>query len=204
MKDFTGLLCVLFIVIAPLNFIAFGFHDQMLGGDAMNGHQANGRFYVSDHGRETEVTKSRWYASLWHADSLFVTHLLGLGAILLAIFKDAFPESLIAGAHERAQIVRTIRHSGWPQADFRASGKIRSVSIRWLKVAVYPGGLIFQILSIAEFGILASEIDKIERSAAFLDNGATIIHCSPFLGNWISLHFADNKAAMQALLALSP
>ncbi len=207
MKDLTGILCFLFIVIAPINFIAYGFHYETLGGDAINGHRTHRHFYVSDHGHETEVTKSQWYYMRWHAVSLWITSTLGLCSILLAIFRDAFPKPILWSADERAQIVRQIQGSGRRQIELDCSGKFRSINIWFLRVAVYPGGLVCQIRFIADIGILASEIDSITPNASSfsLDPSLSIVHISPYLGSPLSLRCADEEAAskaMQALLSL--
>ena len=123
---------------------------------------------------------------------------------MLAIFRDAFPKPILWNASERAQIVREIRRSGHRKAEFNCSGKFRSISVWFLKVAIYPGGIVCEIWGLTDFGITSKEIDGIKREAVFLDTGAIIVHRSPFLGNPISLHFADNKTAMDALMSLAP
>jgi hypothetical protein len=61
-----------------LNFAAFLAISSGIGGDALNGKIVDGHFYLRDHGHFTEVTKAVFDYSRWHAQSLFVTHPLGI------------------------------------------------------------------------------------------------------------------------------
>ena len=51
-------------VIAVINFLLFGLTATLIGGDALNGHIANGQFFIGIHGRYTEVTERRYIACL--------------------------------------------------------------------------------------------------------------------------------------------
>jgi hypothetical protein len=66
------------IAIACLgNFVVFDIVASFLGRDAMNGYVQSGHFYLREHSRFTEVSRLVFPYSLWHARSIFVTHLLG-------------------------------------------------------------------------------------------------------------------------------
>lgn len=69
MKTATAIL-----ILCILNFVAFGVGAMVLGGSAANGIVRDGRYFLSEHGKETEVSKEVWTYSLWHSRSLFVTH----------------------------------------------------------------------------------------------------------------------------------
>ncbi len=71
-------------VLGILNFVAFFIVSSLLGGDAMNGKVEAGRYFVSSHGRLTEVTADVFTFSLWHVRSLFVTHPLAMLAWVLS------------------------------------------------------------------------------------------------------------------------
>jgi hypothetical protein len=74
------------IIVGIINFIWFAFESSLLGGDALNGFVKDGRYYLSNHGIYTEVTKTIWYYSKLHAESLFITHPLAiLGLAYLGI-----------------------------------------------------------------------------------------------------------------------
>ena len=66
--------------VAVVNFLAFVFVTTQIGGDALNGHSDHGRYYLSDHGKLTEVSKAVYVYSLCHALSLLITHPLAIYA----------------------------------------------------------------------------------------------------------------------------
>jgi hypothetical protein len=68
------------IVIGLANFIGFVLIAGAIGGDALNGYKANGRYFVRMHGRSTEVSESVFTYSKWHATSIFITHPLAMAA----------------------------------------------------------------------------------------------------------------------------
>ncbi|WP_428484515.1 hypothetical protein [Rhodopila sp.] len=68
------------VAVAIVNFIAFVIIAILIGGDAWNGKMENGRYFVANHGRLTEVSASVFTYSLWHVRCLFVTHLFGMVA----------------------------------------------------------------------------------------------------------------------------
>lgn len=66
------------LFIAFINFAAFWIISLSLGGDALNGKIQNGRYYVGNHGRYTEVSKEIWTYSKIHTTSIWVTHPIGI------------------------------------------------------------------------------------------------------------------------------
>lgn len=66
------------LVICILNFIAFIIVSMVIGGSAPNGYEKDGKYFLSEHGKETEVTKQVWDYSLWHTRSLIITHPLAM------------------------------------------------------------------------------------------------------------------------------
>lgn len=76
---------VLFAV-AIMNFLAFSVHTSHLGGSADSSRRVKGRYYVSAHGKYTEVTEPQWRAVHAHEITVYVTHPVGLivgGALLV-------------------------------------------------------------------------------------------------------------------------
>src|SRR5205807_853436 len=65
-------------VLAVVNFLSFFASSFYLGGDAINGHQAAGHYFLADHGHMTEVSRTVFEYSRWHALSLLVTHPLAM------------------------------------------------------------------------------------------------------------------------------
>ena len=70
------------MLVAVVNFVAFAIGATYLGGDAVNGHAANGHYFLSNKGQVTEVSQTVFMYSKWHVFSVFITHPL---AILLGI-----------------------------------------------------------------------------------------------------------------------
>jgi len=70
--------CVIVWIIAIINFFSFILFTLSLGGDALNGFQENGKYYVSTHGRNTEVSEVIWKMNRIHAISMIFTHLLAI------------------------------------------------------------------------------------------------------------------------------
>jgi hypothetical protein len=64
--------------IALINFIVFFVVAMSLGGDACNGTQIDGHYYVANHGHLTEVSLGVYVYSLCHATSVVFTHLAAL------------------------------------------------------------------------------------------------------------------------------
>jgi hypothetical protein len=63
-------------IIALVNFFSFVAIDLYLGGSALNGKQENGKFYLGEHGRYTEVSERVFEYSKIHTYSMFATHAL--------------------------------------------------------------------------------------------------------------------------------
>src|SRR5690242_14800961 len=65
------------------NFIAFIAVDILIGGDALAGDEDDGRYFLSSHGRLTEVSQAVFVYSKWHATSIWITHPLAIAAIVV-------------------------------------------------------------------------------------------------------------------------
>lgn len=72
-------------VLAGLNFIAFMLASLSLGGDALNGRHMDGHYFLSDHGRLTEVSAGIFRYSQVHGISVFVTHFAAFAAVARAV-----------------------------------------------------------------------------------------------------------------------
>ena len=72
------LVCLAFVNFAVLWGVAV-----TIGGYAVSGRVENGRYYLSDHGALTEVSRAMYNYSLVHTASTWVTHGLALGGGLL-------------------------------------------------------------------------------------------------------------------------
>jgi hypothetical protein len=65
---------LIIFVVAVVNFVAFLIGAAALGGDAVNGKIEDGRYYVADHGKLTEVSRAAFTYSRIHCYTIFVTH----------------------------------------------------------------------------------------------------------------------------------
>jgi hypothetical protein len=66
-----------------LNFVIFWHVAVQIGGDAVSGKIEDGRYFVSSHGRLTEVSSETWRYSYAHKVSTWITHPLGAVGLLL-------------------------------------------------------------------------------------------------------------------------
>src|SRR5262245_55965390 len=71
-----GAKCVAVVLgcVAILNFLSFVAAAAVLGGDAVNGKTDGQKYYLSSHGHFTEVSRSVFEYSRFHAYSVWVTH----------------------------------------------------------------------------------------------------------------------------------
>lgn len=73
------------VVIGILNFASFWIISLLLGGDATGTKIVDGKYFVSEHGRQREVSRAVYEYSLFHARSVWVTHPLALIGICLLL-----------------------------------------------------------------------------------------------------------------------
>jgi hypothetical protein len=66
----------LIALLCWLNGCSFLVHTSIIGGGASNGKIENGKYYVGDHGRYTEVSHSAYRFSWWHELSAAVSILV--------------------------------------------------------------------------------------------------------------------------------
>ena len=71
-----------------INFAAFYVVALCIGGDAVGGKVEDGKYYVSSHGKYTEVSESVYRYSRLHTYSVWVTHPIGMLAIIVAIYVE--------------------------------------------------------------------------------------------------------------------
>lgn len=63
---------------AIANFASFWIIAVVCGGDALNGKEEAGKYFLSSHGHDTEVTRSFFEYSRFHALSIWITHPLAI------------------------------------------------------------------------------------------------------------------------------
>ena len=67
-----------FFHLALLNLALFMVIALLMGGDAVNGKTKDGRYYLANHGKLTEVSKATFIYSKLHVYSVFATFPLAL------------------------------------------------------------------------------------------------------------------------------
>ena len=67
-------------LVALVNFVLYVIIAGTHGGDAWNGYRKDGRYFVSEHGRITEVSRAFWTYSYYHTIFLWITHLSTMAA----------------------------------------------------------------------------------------------------------------------------
>lgn len=73
------------ILIGVLNFTAFMAFCMNMGGSAGNGEIRDGRYFVSEHGKDHEISARAFQLNQIHGRSLWITHPMAiLGVLILA------------------------------------------------------------------------------------------------------------------------
>jgi hypothetical protein len=78
MKRYAETIGSIIFFIAFINFAIFWVVALWIGGDAISGKVENGHYYVSNHGKLTEVSHAVWTYSQAHTISVFFTHPIGI------------------------------------------------------------------------------------------------------------------------------
>jgi hypothetical protein len=80
-------LCVTGIAFALVNLAVFYWIAGRIGGDAYHGYAENGHYFLAtSHGPATEVSRSVFSYSKWHATTGLVTHPIGLICAVILYF----------------------------------------------------------------------------------------------------------------------
>ena len=61
-------------IIGFVNFAVFWIVAAIIGGDAVGNGPINGKYYVSSHGHQIEVSRSVYEYSWYHSRSIWITH----------------------------------------------------------------------------------------------------------------------------------
>lgn len=90
-------LCRRILAFALVNFSLFFIISLFIGGDAVNGQEEAGRYYLANHGTLTEVNYFVFMYSRIHVYSVFITHPLAMLAVIVYAItggkKDEFWQS---------------------------------------------------------------------------------------------------------------
>ena len=158
LAKYAPYLGVVAVFVAFANF-AWMMWEVSTIGDALNGHQADGHYFVRNKPGFTEVSQATWNWLALHQASVFVTHPLGLlGVAWYTIARKRSGE--ISPGLSPAEIsarVREVRESG-PMLATASGPGLRLPPIR---LTVYPGGMVIKPTFGSEHSILFDEIDSV-------------------------------------------
>ncbi|PZO15739.1 MAG: hypothetical protein DCF25_13190 [Leptolyngbya foveolarum] len=206
MGKFPKAICITVIAVGVVIFLAFLAASARLGGDALNGYQENGRYYVADHGEVAAVSERAWRLNRLQGRSLYVTHPLLLIAMFYLIANDLFPRKMFRGQKElREQKETAIRLSDDPSMTFSCAGKIGALDFSEpvLTVTLYPKGIHCKPIFITAFCVLTSEIVSVSEQRSLAQKGVEIVHSSSEVVSPIFLRCVSNQAAVAALTSIS-
>jgi hypothetical protein len=198
-----GAVAAVLVAFGFYNFFSFMVESDRLGGDAVNGHAENGHYFVSNHGRDHEVTAEEWARSRRHAHSVMVSHPLAMIGMAYLLFTFVFPRALGRAGPETPGRVRSVAESGPLVASISCSGKVGSLSLP-LRVSVHPGGVIIKPLWMPPRAVLAHEISSIRRRSSILRGGIEVEHSATDVTSPIMLIVRDDSPVAQAIRKVAP
>ena len=193
MQRMLTALIVIVVAVGFVNFVAFLIGSQRLGGDALNGYEQDGHFYVAGHGNTAEVSEAQWRRSRLQAFSVLGTFPLALLGLAYLLFRYIFPAQLYRGPRAAlAAVVRDVRASGPPLAAVRCSGTLGGLELSGPLVGatVYPGGVVIVPLLMPPFAIGVGDIVAIEFRRNWTAPGCEIAHTSAQIAQPIRLRCA--------------
>jgi hypothetical protein len=88
-----------FFLTCWLNMVMFFLTSALIGGTAQNGKLENGKFYVGEHSRYTEVSKTMYEFSSTHFFFTIITFVPTLLAVLIS--RKKMPNSFFRGISRR-------------------------------------------------------------------------------------------------------
>ncbi len=205
MQRALAALIVIVVVVGFANFGAFLIGSRRLGGDALNGYEQNGHYYVAGHGNTAAVSEAQWRQSRFQAFSVLITFPLAILGLAYLLLRYIFPAQLYRGPRAAfATAVRDVRASGPPLAAVRCSGTLGGLELSGPLVGatVYPGGVVIVPVLMPPFALNAREIVAIEFRRTWTTPGCEIVHSSAQIAQPIRLRCAETDPIVAALRSL--
>jgi len=144
-------IAVALTIIGFVNFFWFLTESMSLGGDAINGYQRDGHYFLGNKGSYTEVTKSVWEWSRIHAESVWITHPLALLGIAYFVFSY---RSRLSGVGGRStgpdQLVDSRATSPRPPAGIETILRAQGVAVGLVLIVI---GILWSIPQNGAFGV---------------------------------------------------
>jgi hypothetical protein len=199
-------LALVAIAVGFINFF-WSVGESTTIGDAMNGYQQDGHYFVRLRGGYTEVTRATWEWSRIHGVSVLITHPLAMAGMGYMLFRFGFP-MFMGGKSESAVTmarVAQIRASGPTIATARCAGRIGEVNISapLLGVSVMPAGIVIKPIFMPPRAIDASEISRITPKSGIFGNRLEIEHSGTDFGSPLVLYVSAESRVGQAILGLA-
>jgi hypothetical protein len=110
-------LAIALFVAGLANGVIFFTVSVAIGGDAVAGRIEGGRYYVSSHGRLTEVSPAVWEFSYRHARITWATSLLAALALAFVVLSGS-----LFGTYKPAALTVTVRRDGTILVDGQSVG----------------------------------------------------------------------------------
>ena len=202
MRSALPYLALVAIAVGFINFF-WSVGESTTIGDAMNGYQQDGRYFVRLRGGYTEVARATWEWSRIHGVSVLITHPLAMAGIGYMLFRFGFP-MFMGGKSESAVTmarVAQIRASGPTIATARCAGRIGEVNISGplLGVSVMPAGIVIKPIFMPPRAIDASEISRITPKSGIFGNRLEIEHSGTDFGSPLVLYVSAESALGRAI-----
>jgi hypothetical protein len=200
-KKLLTIACVIVLAACLVNFVTFVVGSERLGGDALNGHQSDGRFFVSAHGRSTEVDESAWRSSRLHAISVLASWAVAMIAMVYLALRFVGPRFLYrAGSDAISTTELRVRTSGPALSERRCGGRIGKInfSTPLLRVAVYRSGLWIKPAFMNAFAVSTDDLRSIDQDRGVVSKRTHIVHGSAEIASPIVLYCgADEPLAAE-------
>lgn len=199
-------LALVAIAVGFINFF-WSVGESTTIGDAMNGYQQDGHYFVRLRGGYTEVNRATWEWSRVHGVSVLITHPLAMAGMGYMLFRFGFP-MFMGGKSEGAVTmarVAQIRASGPTIATARCAGRIGDVNISGplLGVSVMPAGIVIKPIFMPPRAIDASEISRITPKSGIFGTRLEIEHSGTDFGSPLVLYVSAKSPLGRAIRSLA-
>lgn len=187
-------------------FVLFFVHSGRIGGDAFQGGEEGGRFFVASHGKRTEVSREEYDRSRFLGIAVFVGSPLGVAALGWLLFAEFLPRMIfLRGPEDRAEAVKRVLRSGPVVAEGRVGGRVGWVNFGgpMIRVSVHPGGVHLKPVGIPAFAVERGRIRAVEERKSRFRPRVEILHDSRNVRSPLLLDAAWGTPLAAALAGLA-
>jgi hypothetical protein len=180
-----ALLTALALAVALVHMAVFGlfFMDvRRLGGTAFNGGEVDGKCWVVDHGRRSEVSAEDYRRNRALGIAVFAGTPVAMAALGFLLFTRVVPWFLYPlGTEELARAVKRVRESGAAVAEASTGGRIGwcNFSRPMLRLSVHPGGVVVKPLWMEPFAVERDQVTAVGRKRFLFVERIEFEHTSP-------------------------